>query len=238
MEYKRLTGQEWSDDIDLTQELGYSYIYKRLYEIENKIEQGKLIDTEKYFIDDGAKYGSVFPYVICKYFAEKAIHDFCVTREEAEKRYERIEKIIKLAKMEKANGYEVKNGKLYYFSNMLGGCEIEFKDLQEICDMANHYNEEFWGLDQRLTFWKGKAENIRKETAEKFEPLRKYMWEKFHHYHDIRNKAEADYKKCKDESGKAVLNNDYHRADAIMFILGKVLIEFDEICKKIMEGKV
>lgn len=90
-----------------------------------------------------------------------------LTREEY-KRYERIEKIIKLAKMEKANGYEVKNGKLYYFSNMLGGCEIEFKDLQEICDMANHYNEEFWGLDQRLTFWKGKAETAGKETAEKF----------------------------------------------------------------------
>ena len=90
-----------------------------------------------------------------------------LTREEY-KRYERIEKIIKLAKMEKANGYEVKNGKLYYFSNMLGGCEIEFKDLQEICDMANHYNEEFWGLDQRLTFWKGKVETAGKETAEKF----------------------------------------------------------------------
>ena len=91
-----------------------------------------------------------------------------VLTNEEYKRYERIEKIIKLAKMEKANGYEVKNGKLYYFSNMLGGCEIEFKDLQEICDMANHYNEEFWGLDQRLTFWKGKAETARKETTEKF----------------------------------------------------------------------
>ena len=43
-EYKRLTGQEWSDDIDLTQELGYSYIYKRLHEIEDKIEQGKMIE--------------------------------------------------------------------------------------------------------------------------------------------------------------------------------------------------
>ena len=91
-----------------------------------------------------------------------------VLTEKEYNRYARIENIIKLAKMEKANGYEVKNGKLYYFSNMLGGCEIEFKDLQEICDMANHYNEEFWGLDQRITFWKGKAETIRKETAEKF----------------------------------------------------------------------
>ena len=160
-----------------------------------------------------------------------------VLTEKEYNRYARIEKIIKLAKREKAIGYEVKNGKLYYFSNLLEGFEHEFKDLLEICDTANHYNEEFYGLDQRLTFWKGKAETTAKETAEKFAPLRKYMWDRFHHYHDIRNKAEADYKKCKDENGKAVLNNDYHRADAIMFILGKVLIEFDEIYKEITEGK-
>ena len=91
-----------------------------------------------------------------------------VLTEKEYKRYERIEKIIKLAKREKANGYEVKNGKLYYFSNMLDGFEYEFKDLQEICDAANHYNEEFCGLDQRLAFWQGKAEETRKETAEKF----------------------------------------------------------------------
>lgn len=91
-----------------------------------------------------------------------------VLTEKEYQRYERIEKIIKLAKMEKAIGYEVKNGKLYYFTNMLEGFEYEFKDLQEICDTANHYNEEFFGLQQRLDFWKGKAEETRKETAEKF----------------------------------------------------------------------
>ena len=41
--YKRLTNQKWSKDIDLTQELGYSYIYKRLYELEDKIENGHLV---------------------------------------------------------------------------------------------------------------------------------------------------------------------------------------------------
>lgn len=91
-----------------------------------------------------------------------------VLTEKEYKRYERIEETIRLAKMYKALGYEVKNGKLYYFSNLLDGCEIEFKDLQEICDMANHYLEEFCGLAQRLTFWKAKAEEIRKETAEKY----------------------------------------------------------------------
>ena len=44
MEYERLTNQKWSKDIDLTQELGYSYIYKRLAELEDKIEAGTLIE--------------------------------------------------------------------------------------------------------------------------------------------------------------------------------------------------
>lgn len=43
-EYKRLTCQKWTDDIDLTEEYGYSYIYKRLYELEDKIESGTLRD--------------------------------------------------------------------------------------------------------------------------------------------------------------------------------------------------
>lgn len=43
-EYKRLTKQKWSKDIDLTQKLGYSYIYKRLYELEDKIENKMLME--------------------------------------------------------------------------------------------------------------------------------------------------------------------------------------------------
>lgn len=43
-EYKRLTNQKWSKDIDLTQELGYSYIYKRLAELEDKIDAGTLVE--------------------------------------------------------------------------------------------------------------------------------------------------------------------------------------------------
>ena len=43
-EYKRLTGQKWTDDIDLAKEYGYSYIYKRLYELEDKIMDGTLVE--------------------------------------------------------------------------------------------------------------------------------------------------------------------------------------------------
>lgn len=53
MEYKRLTNQKWSKDIDLTQELGYSYIYKRLHDLEDKIEAGTLIEIP-YKVGDNA----------------------------------------------------------------------------------------------------------------------------------------------------------------------------------------
>lgn len=56
-QYKRLTNQKWSEDIDLTQELGYSYIYKRLYDLEDEIEAGTLVTVpyaigqELYWVD-------------------------------------------------------------------------------------------------------------------------------------------------------------------------------------------
>lgn len=47
MKYNRLTHQKWSENIDLKKEFGYSFIYKRLYEIENKIENGELVEVVK-----------------------------------------------------------------------------------------------------------------------------------------------------------------------------------------------
>ena len=50
MHYKRLTHQKYDENIDLTKEYGYCYIYKRLYELEDKIEAGILVElsaTEK-----------------------------------------------------------------------------------------------------------------------------------------------------------------------------------------------
>ena len=99
-------------------------------------------------------------------------------------------------------------------------------------------NEQIMALTQ-IFHWEElrEKEQIRKETAEKFAPLRKYITEQFHRYHEVRGEAESEYKKCKDKYGKEILNNDWHRADAIMFILEKVGIEFDEIVKEITEGE-
>lgn len=64
--FKRLTKQEWSNDIDLTQELGYSYIYEKLYELENLLENGRLLglpckvgDTVYCLIAQG-RFGTVY----------------------------------------------------------------------------------------------------------------------------------------------------------------------------------
>ena len=64
--FKRLTKQKWSNDIDLTQELGYSYIYENLYELENLLENGWLLrlpckvgDTVYCLIAQG-RFGTVY----------------------------------------------------------------------------------------------------------------------------------------------------------------------------------
>lgn len=57
-EYKRLTKQKWSNGIDLTQELGYSHIYKRLHELEDKIMDGTLIELP-FLIKVSSKYAVI-----------------------------------------------------------------------------------------------------------------------------------------------------------------------------------
>lgn len=83
-EYERLTNQKWSKDIDLTQELGYSYIYKRLYELEDKIENGILVP--KYSVVESGN-----TYCACMVDTSKLlVIDEYETKAEAEKRLEEI----------------------------------------------------------------------------------------------------------------------------------------------------
>ncbi len=58
-QYKRLTNQKWSENIDLTQELGYSYIYKRLHELETKVEDKTLVELPCK-IGDTIYYANIF----------------------------------------------------------------------------------------------------------------------------------------------------------------------------------
>lgn len=81
-QYKRLTKQKWSEDIDLTQELGYSYIYKRLYELEDKLENGTLkelpckIGDTIYYANIFAPTPKIEEYIVTgvKIFANEQLH--------------------------------------------------------------------------------------------------------------------------------------------------------------------
>ena len=104
MEYKRLTKRFGGDVFDncvncdndsnpmgCTEHCCYEVMKNRLAELEDKIEQGTLVDTGALYIEDGAKHGSAFPFVICRNFKEVHILDFCYDREEAEKRLKELQ---------------------------------------------------------------------------------------------------------------------------------------------------
>lgn len=83
--YKRLTGQKWSDKIDLKQEYGYSHIYKRLYELEDKIEKGLLVP--RYSILKDWQYGW---WCVCEVDEQSRIIAQCKTEEEAKQKLKEL----------------------------------------------------------------------------------------------------------------------------------------------------
>ena len=84
-DYKRLTGQKWTDDIDLTKEYGYSYIYKRLYELEDKIMDGTLVEFNKPFYSNQLN-------AWCIYLREgDYIKSLCLTKEQAEEYQKKLQ---------------------------------------------------------------------------------------------------------------------------------------------------
>lgn len=87
--YERLTGQKWSDKIDLKQEYGYSHIYKRLYELEDNIEKGLLVP--RYSILQDWQYGW---WCICEVDEQSRIIAQCKTEEEAKRKLEELRKGI------------------------------------------------------------------------------------------------------------------------------------------------
>ena len=83
--YKRLTGQKWSNKIDLKQEYGYSHIYKRLYELENNIEKGLLVP--RYSISQDLKFGW---WCVYESDEQSRIIAQCKTEEEAKRKLEEL----------------------------------------------------------------------------------------------------------------------------------------------------
>ena len=83
--YKRLTGQKWSDKIDLKQEYGYSHIYKRLYELEDKIEKKLLIP--RYSVQKDWQYGW---WCLCEVDESSLILTQYKTEEEAKQKLKEL----------------------------------------------------------------------------------------------------------------------------------------------------
>lgn len=57
---------------------------ERLAELEDKIEQGTLVDTEAYFIVEENQWAGKNRFLVCQNAIQLAVCDFCETKEEAE----------------------------------------------------------------------------------------------------------------------------------------------------------
>jgi hypothetical protein len=57
---------------------------ERLAELEDKIEQGTLVDTEGYFIVEENQWAGKNRYLVCQNAVQLAVCDFCETKEKAE----------------------------------------------------------------------------------------------------------------------------------------------------------
>ena len=58
---------------------------ERLGELEDKIEQGTLVDTESYFIVEENQWAGKNRFLVCQNAVQLAVCDFCESKEEAEK---------------------------------------------------------------------------------------------------------------------------------------------------------
>ena len=111
MEYKRLTNQKWSKDIDLTQELGYSYIYKRLAELEDKIEAGTLIEIPCKVGDNAVAIIDTLCYPNAIYNVKLKDLAYIVEDENGDVTFQHITRIFRTKAEAEKRLEEIRNGK-------------------------------------------------------------------------------------------------------------------------------
>ena len=111
MEYKRLTNQKWSKDIDLTQELGYSYIYKRLAELEDKIEAGTLIEIPCKVGDSAVAIIDTLAYPNAIYNVKLKDLAYIVEDENGDVTFQHITRIFRTKAEAEKRLEEIRNGK-------------------------------------------------------------------------------------------------------------------------------
>lgn len=110
MEYKRLTNQKWSKDIDLTQELGYSYIYKRLAELEDKIEAGTLIEIPCKVGDNAVAIIDTLAYPNAIYNVKLKDLAYIVEDENGDVTFQHITRIFRTKAEAEKRLEEIRNG--------------------------------------------------------------------------------------------------------------------------------
>lgn len=111
MEYKRLTNQKWSKDIDLTQELGYSYIYKRLAELEDKIDAGTLIEIPCKVGDNAVAIIDTLAYPNAIYNVKLKDLAYIVEDENGDVTFQHITRIFGTKAEAEKKLEEIRNGK-------------------------------------------------------------------------------------------------------------------------------
>ena len=111
MEYKRLTNQKWSKDIDLTQELGYSYIYKRLAELEDKIEAGTLVEIPCKVGDNAVAIIDTLAYPNAIYNVKLKDLAYIVEDENGDVTFQHITRIFGTEAEAEKRLEEIRNGK-------------------------------------------------------------------------------------------------------------------------------
>ena len=111
MEYERLTNQKWSKDIDLTQELGYSYIYKRLAELEDKIEAGTLIEIPCKVGDNAVAIIDTLAYPNAIYNVKLKDLAYIVEDENGDVTFQHITRIFGTEAEAEKRLEEIRNGK-------------------------------------------------------------------------------------------------------------------------------
>lgn len=96
-----------------------------------------------------------------------------ISRQKAE-----IERFTKRQKPTGASGYKIENGKVVFFTNMLGGCRHEYENLDEVVKTLNELLHEAYSKDEIAFALHCKTEDLktakseaRKEFAERLKKV-------------------------------------------------------------------
>ena len=96
-----------------------------------------------------------------------------INRQKAE-----IERFKNRQKPTAASGYKIENGKVVFFTNMLGGCRIEKENLEEVVETLNELLHEAYAKDEIAFTLKCKTEELKTAKAEAIKEIRdKVIWE-------------------------------------------------------------